>query len=261
MIIYHTLNDIHRQNWRNDINIVYTLMIINKIMCYNPTVSLTTAIIEWTLAIILPFKYSKTRTRYFTSVFLFFLGFYQFTEFMFCKTNQADLWMRLGFIAYTLLPAIGLHTTLYYFKIKWNLFWIYIIPILYIIGAVAATNFVLESKCHDIFVTARNIFSSVDSPLASIRFGIYTAYYFSFILAACIIAIRAYLKETNYKKQKVLLAFPTAVFLMSFPTFILVIIFPTLNIQFPSILCHFALLLALTVFIGARWDHELHIKK
>ena len=65
--------------------------------------------------------------------------------------------MRLGFIAYTLLPAIGLHTTLYYFKIKWSLFWIYIIPILYIIGALAA-NFVVESKCHDIFVTARNIF-------------------------------------------------------------------------------------------------------
>ena len=234
--------------------------LICAIMCYNPTVSLTTAIIEWTLAIVLPFKYPKTRTRFFTSVFMIFLGLYQFTEFMFCKTNQADLWMRLGFMAYTLLPAIGLHTTLHYFKIKINLFWIYIIPIAYIIGAGLATNFVVESKCHDIFVTARNIFSSVNSPLEAAKFGFYTAYYFSFILIACLIGIRAYLKETNRQKQRIYLIFPMAVFLMSFPTFTLIIMLPALNIQFPSILCHFALLLALTVFVGARWDHELHSK-
>jgi len=230
-------------------------------MCYNPTISLTTAIIEWTLAIILPWKYTKTRTRFFSSALMFFLGLYQFTEFMFCKTNQADLWMRIGFMAYSLLPAIGLHTTLHYLKIKFNIFWIYIIPVLYIIGAASTTNFVVESKCYDIFVTARNIFSNINSPLASLRFGIYTAYYFGFILIACLIGIRAYLKETNQKRQKILLTFPIAVFLMSFPTFILIIIFPALNIQFPSVLCHFALLLALTIFIGARWDDELNHKK
>ena len=226
-------------------------------MCYNPAVSLTTAIIEWTLAIIIPWKYPKNRVRYFSSTLMFFLGLYQFTEFMFCKTNQADLWMRVGFIAYSLLPAICLHTTLYYFKIKFNIFWIYIIPFLYITGAIATTNFVLESKCHDIFVTARNIFSNINSPLASVRFGVYVAYYLSFILIACLISIRGYLKETNHKKQKILLAFPLAVFLMSFPTFILIVIFPALNIQFPSVLCHFGLLLALTIFLGARWEHEL----
>ncbi len=229
-------------------------------MCYNPTVSLTTAIIEWTLGIIIPWKYSRNRVCYFSSALMFFLGLYQFTEFMFCKTNQTDLWIRIGFIAYSVLPSIGLHTTLYYFKIKFNIFWLYIIPAIYIIGAALVSNFVVDGQCHDIFVTARNLFNNVDSPLASIRFGIYAAYYFCFILIACLICIRAYMKETNNKKQKVILAFPTAVFLMSFPTFILIVIFPALNIQFPSILCHFGLLLALMIFIGARWDHELNTK-
>src|SRR3989339_540354 len=91
-------------------------------MCYNPTVSLTTAIIEWTFAILIPWKYPKNRVRYFSSILMFFLGLYQFTEFMFCKTNQPDLWMRLGFLAYSLLPAIGLHSTLHYFKMKINIF-------------------------------------------------------------------------------------------------------------------------------------------
>jgi len=230
-------------------------------MCYNPTISLTTAIIEWTLAIIIPWKYPKNRIRFFSSALMFFLGLYQFTEFMFCKTNQADLWMRIGFMAYSLLPAIGLHATLYYFKIKINIFWLYVIPVAYIIGAAMTTNFITESKCHDIFVTARNIFSRIDSPLTSLRFGIFTAYYFIFILLVCIIGICAYLKETNHKKQRVLLAFPTAVIIMSFPTFILIILFPALNMQFPSVLCHFGLLFALTIFLGSRWDHELQTKK
>lgn len=230
-------------------------------MCYNPTISLTTAIIEWTLGIIIPWKYPKNRIRYFSSVLMFFLGLYQFTEFMFCKTNQADLWMRIGFIAYSLLPAIGLHSTLYYFKIKINLLWLYTIPAIYIIGAATTTKFIVEGKCHDIFVTARNIFSSIDSPLTSIRSGIFTAYYFIFILLVCIIGVRAYLKETDQRKQRVLLVIPTGVIAMSFPTFILIILFPALNIQFPSVLCHFGLLFALTVFLSARWEHELQITK
>ena len=230
-------------------------------MCYNPTISITTAIIEWTMAIIIPYKYPKNRVRYFSSFLMFLLGLYQFTEFMLCKTNQADLWMRIGFIAYSLLPALGLHTTLHYFKIKFNLFWIYLIPTIYIISAAATTNFVVENKCHDIFVTTRNIFSNISSPFTMARFGIYTAYYFSFILIACLISIRAYMKETNHKKQKIFLTFPMATFLMSFPTFILIILFPALNFQFPSVLCHFALLFALMIFIGARWEHELNTKK
>ncbi len=228
-------------------------------MCYNPTISLTTAIIEWILAIIIPWKYPKNRVRYFSSFLMFFMGLYQFTEFMLCKTGQTDLWIRIGFMAYSLLPAIGLHTTLHYFKIKYNIFWIYIIPTVYIIGAATTTKFVTEGKCHDIFVTARNIFSNISTPFTSVRFGIYTAYYFSFILAACIVSIRAYMREKNSKKQKILLAFPMATFLMSFPTFILIVLFPALNLQFPSVLCHFALLFALMIFIGTRWEHELNI--
>jgi len=127
--------------------------------------------------------------------------------------------------------------------------------------ATTAPIFLVNGQCHNIFITAHNIFSDVSSPLSSIRFGIYTAYYFAFILIACLIGIRAYLKEANQKKQKIYLMFPLGVFLMAFPTYILMILFPALNYQFPSILCHFALLFALTIFIGTRWEHENNIKK
>lgn len=225
-------------------------------MCYTPSVSIGTAIVEWILAIILPLKYNQSKVRFFMSALMIFLGLYQFTEFMLCRTNQADLWMRLGFMAYTVLPAIALHSSVYYFKIKLNIFWIYIIPFIYIIIAATTPNFIAEAKCHAIFVSTHNTIFSFTDPIKLTSFIIYIAYYFGFILWCCLIGIKAYLKEKNHKKQKLFLILPLAIFLMSFPTFLLLIVFPTLNVRFPSVLCHFALLLALTAFMGARLEHE-----
>jgi hypothetical protein len=49
---------------------------------------------------------------------------------------------------------------------------------------------------------------------------------------------------------------PIAVLLMSLPTFILMVIFPFFDIMFPSVLCHFALLLAIVVFVGTYLEHK-----
>ena len=225
-------------------------------MCYNPTISIATAITEWILAVILPFKYNRARVRFFMSALLVFLGLYQFTEFMLCQTDRADLWMRLGFIAYTMLPAIGLHSSVYYFKKKVNVFWIYILPAIYIIIALTTSQFVLEAKCYAIFVYASNAIFSYTDPIKLFGFIVYVAYYFGFILWCSLIGVKAYLKEKDQQKQKIALILPLGIFLMAFPTFVLIVVFPTLNIRFPSVLCHFGLLLALTAFIGARLEQE-----
>ena len=225
-------------------------------MCFNPAVSITTAITEWILAAILPWKYNRARVRYFMSTLLIFLGIYQFTEFMLCKTGNADLWMRFGFIAYTVLPAIGLHSSVYYLKKKFNAFWIYIIPAIYIIFAIVTPQFVLEAKCYAIFVYASNSIFSYTDPIKLFSFIVYVAYYFGFILLSSTMGIKAYLNEKDPHKQKMFLILPLAIFLMAFPTFVLIVVFPTLNIRFPSVLCHFGLLLALTAFVGARKEHE-----
>lgn len=229
-------------------------------MCFNPTVSLSTAIIEWILAFILTWKYPQATIRKFTAVFLFTLGLYQFAEFMVCRTGHWELWMRVGFIAYSFLPAMALHTTLFYLKINFNRYLIYVIPVIVSLLAITKQNFIETGICHSIFVTAKTTLFNLQSVFGIIGFGIYLAYYFGLILVSCLLAFRAYNKEKNQKKKKVLLALPLAVFLMCFPTFILIIIFPAFNIMFPSVLCHFALLLALVIFVGVRWEHEYNLK-
>jgi len=150
-----------------------------------------------------------------------------------------------------------MHATTTYLKIKLNIFWIYIVPVIFITLAFLTPNFVKNGECHSVFVTAQNTLFSFTEPIKLVGFSIYLLYYFGFILITCLLFIRAYFKEKNTKKQKVLLSLPLAIFLMSFPTFVLIILFPAFEVRFPSILCHFALLLAVTAFIGARYEHQL----
>ena len=50
-------------------------------MCFTPAVSLTTAIIEWALALTLIVAYRKSVLRPYAVVLLILLGAYQFAEF------------------------------------------------------------------------------------------------------------------------------------------------------------------------------------
>ncbi len=224
-------------------------------MCFNSTVSLTTAVIELGLSIIMPWKFPKASLKYFFALLLFLLGFYQFTEFMLCKTGNAELWVRAGFITYSFLPAMGLDMTLTYFKIKRHRLLLYFFPVVYSLIAIFTTNFVQVGQCNAIFVTARYIFSQ---DYNFVLWLAYVTYYALVTIFACFIALKYYFSEKNNKKRKVFLMLPVAVLLMSLPTFILMVIFPYFNIMFPSVLCHFALLLAIVVFIGAYWEHKLN---
>jgi protein-S-isoprenylcysteine O-methyltransferase Ste14 len=65
------------------------------------------------------------------------------------------------------------------------------------------------------------------------------------------------MQEKDVEKKKLYLLLPLGVLIMSVPTFILMVVFPNLNFMFPSVLCHFALLLAIVTFVGVYWKHKL----
>ena len=224
-------------------------------MCYTPVVSLTTAIIEFILAAILPFKYPKATLKYFFAFFLFMLGLYEFTEFMLCKTGHDIFWVRAGFIVYSFLPALGLHAALFYLKSKINRLALYTVPVA--LTLIAFTNDqIWQGTCNTIFITTKTILSQHPT-----LFFIYIAYYVSFTLLICWLSIKEYSRVRSHLKRIMSITWIIAILLMSVPTFVLIIIFPELGVRFPSVLCFFALLLALTIFIGVRMEHQLRSKK
>lgn len=216
-------------------------------MCFTPVVSLTTALIEWALAIVLLAFYRRSTLRIFGAALLFLLGAYQFGEFMLCTTSHVELWGTVAFLSYAFLPAVGLHAVAAYLRRRVKLALLYGLPAVFAVVAVVQEPFVRHAACETLFVTLRTYFSS------GIQWTAFAAYYFGYILAAFLILRRALRTERGSRKAACRWLF-AAILLMFVPTLVLLFMFPVLRVMFPSVLCHFALLTAAAFFIAVHKD-------
>ncbi|MDP3881980.1 MAG: hypothetical protein Q8Q31_03850 [Nanoarchaeota archaeon] len=217
-------------------------------MCYTPFISAFTAIIEWVLALILIAFYRKSCLTPFFAVLLFLLGLYQASEYFLCMTERL-IWVNIGFIAYSFLPAIGLHSVLHYYNLKRNILLLYMIPVIYTAFSLLQPNFVVSGTCMPVFVqavTTLSLNSHIGWP--------YMVYYGGFIGGALAVVWYRYSKIRTASQKKISLALIIGILLMTLPTYALIMVLPSFGIMFPSVLCHFALLLAIFFFWAAYLD-------
>lgn len=180
------------------------------------------------------------------------LGGYQFSEFLLCVTPFTELWTKVGFVIYTFLPAVALHSVLFRLNKKittMRLAFIYAVPVVTICAALIPGLMVAQALCETIFITA-HIFQPND--LGYFTFWVYCVYYAGFIIASAVISINAYIMMKSKSDRNLFLYYPAAIALMTIPTFIFLVVFPHFGLRFPSVLCHFALFLAAVVFAGVR---------
>jgi len=230
-------------------------------MCFTPWISLSTAIIELALATILLLFFKKTTFRNFFAGFIYLLGFYQFTEYMVCSAENPFLWAKIGFITYSLFPAIALHATLKFLKKKPSKILIYFIPIVATITAFVIPGFIIKAECNGFFVSVQTIFNTSTYLFDSILFWIYVGYYFGFIFLAIILAYINYRKQKNKLKKEIEIIEIFGILLMTIPVILLIIIFPFSGQMFPSILCQFALFVAIAAFIGVYLESKIKKKR
>jgi len=225
-------------------------------MCYTPTVSLATAIIEFVLVIILLLFFKKSTLRNFFAVFIFLLGFYQLTEFMICTSSNPFLWAKAGVIAFTFLPAVVLHAFMKFLKKKTNLIFLYSIPV--ISTAVILIYPVITSvSCGTFFVEVHTIFLEARTFLQTLPYLIYILYYFGFIILAGVLFYQDYKKQRSKIKREIEVVELSGMVLMGLAALILLLIFPFLGIRFPSVLCQFALFVAIAAFVGVYLESKL----
>ena len=78
--------------------------------CFSPPVMIATFIIEIVLAIIVFIRYRVTRFGKAAGFVLVLLAAFQLAEYRICTTTEIPLlWSRIGFVAITLLPLMGLY--------------------------------------------------------------------------------------------------------------------------------------------------------
>jgi len=213
-------------------------------------VSLSTAAIEFLAATILLIFFKKSMRNRFYALFIYALGFYQFTEFMLCTSNSL-LWAKLGFLTYTFLPAMLLHFIIRMTNIKFKNILLYIFPVIFSVISLIEKNFIILGECTRYFVSVQTMVSFAQN---KILFFSYVTYYFGFIIFSCFLLNKKYKKERNKIKRIIYFLMLIAILATLIPPITLFLIFPSFGVVFPSLYCEFAVLSTFAALLSAWID-------
>jgi hypothetical protein len=219
--------------------------------CFSPPVMMATFIIETTMALYTVWRYKLTRATQLIVASLFFLGLFQLSEYFVCGgwDLKASFWARVGFVAITTLPPLGLHILhviagrparkLVYFG--------------YLTMAMFIVYFTLYKSAFTGYACTGNyvIFQIGNRPAVA-----YALYYYGWLLTAMVLCVRwanYYLHKAKKVTDKVKLIRALLVGYLIFlvPTAVANSVSPETRRGIPSIMCGFAVLFAciLTFYI------------
>lgn len=209
----------------------------NTLYCFSPPVMLLTMAIEVTMFFYVIYRYKLDSITRIIAGILILLAIFQLAEFNVCGGYRSELFMHIGFVAITLLPALGLHLI---YKIakknnKWVLSISYLASLLFAIALGFQNTAFLSRVCggnYSIFTLANKVG------------GYYFTYYYLLLIIGiglCLYFARSASK--TIKKALYLQAFGYLSFLL--PTGIVNTINPKTINGIPSIMCGFAVIYAL----------------
>ncbi len=226
-------------------------------MCFTPLISIIIAIFEFLVAIIVLSVYKENKTSKILAVFMFVLGFYQFTQFMVCKTSYSNLWSTIGFVTYSFLPAIGVYLVNIFVKKIKNPRNLFIAPIIVTFYTIINHDFIKSVSCNKYFIS---VSTYVFTPENYIYKWVYMIYYFGFI-ALCIYYLIQYIREEKDSiKRKMALILLIALITSLLPAIILLFIIPGLRSGFPSIYCEFSVIFTISTLYIAKLESKLNKK-
>lgn len=219
-----------------------------QLFCFSPPVMIATFLFEIFSALYIAWRYVLNNTTRIIIAILVCLAVFQYAEYTICQ-NLNISWAKIGFVAITLLPPLGFHLaqeiSKKYSKILTTL--AYGSAALFA-GYFLLSNAISESVCGGNYVIFHYVLPIEWS---------YSVYYYGWLFVGLFYSLwRA--TQMNLKKQLntrhalQLLALGYVLFML--PTTIVNVINPTTVIGIPSIMCGFAVILAviLTFFIIPR---------
>ncbi|MBT4022668.1 hypothetical protein HOK76_04095 [archaeon] len=219
-------------------------------MCFAPYVSLSTSMIEFLLSIYFLTKNPRDKLNRMIALISFLLGLYQLNEFLIC-TTRAPIFTILAMSVTAILPALAVSYALIMWRKKLNFGWNIIIylPIFFFITMFSVMKYYHTSaQCMSIFILYPNTY------LIGKFFGFYyLAYLFGAVILFNLCSTNAKTKPEKVLSQLGMLG----MFIFTVPTFVFLIFLPSLEVQFASVLCEFALLLAIE-FIFVLWYKDKH---
>ena len=145
----------------------------NTFYCFSPEVMLATFVIEMILAAYTFMRYRMTSFGMVASAILVMLATFQVAEYQICAGDGGLLWARIGMIAITILPILGLHLILLINNTEKLLKAVYFVAIISVIFFALLPVAITDSVCGGNYVIFK-------SDLAQF-FRIYSLYYFGLL--------------------------------------------------------------------------------
>lgn len=212
-----------------------------KMYCFSPAVMLGTFVIEIALAFWVIFRYKMNEVGILTVLLLVFLATFQVAEFNVCESGWIDslLASRIGYVAITMLPPLGIHLA---YAIAGSKKRPLLIPA-YVTAALFAVFFLFIGQSLSGHACMGNYIIFQVLPESSLLYGFY---YYGWLIAGVWLCFKLQAKPTATSALTGL-AFGYLAFMV-----------PTTTVNFldrntiegiPSIMCGFAILLALTLVL------------
>ncbi len=213
----------------------------NTLYCFTPEVMIATFVVEISLA---AYVFIRRRTTFFgrlSAVLLVLLGIFQFAEYQICGGLDSVLWAKIGIIAISLLPIIGLHLILKIWGSTRVMKWLYAAGGAMILYIIFSPVVITGATCGGNYVIFKG---------GSALYSLFSVYYFSFLFFGIWLAFRqaTRLKGNNAKKDAL---YWMVIGYLSFimPMAIVLALYEYTLVGVTSIMCGFAVIFALILAI------------
>lgn len=207
--------------------------------CFSPTVILLTFLVESGLALYTWWRYKASPFRRRAIIFLALLALFQGSEFLICQGASPEVWARVGFIATAFLPVLGidficlLRKKRFYTELGYAVAAAFSMVMVFYPGVFRAT-----------VCTGKFVAFYTDAPAFDIA---YAAYYLTMLFLGIMLAWQGLKEKKANQKALAWLIVGYASFML--PTFALYAFVVITRVGFASVLCGFAVLMALILVI------------
>jgi hypothetical protein len=212
----------------------------DKLYCFSPPIMIATFLIEMSFAIYILYRYKLTPVARIAVAVLLGLAVFQFAEYNVCESSlgmDSLTWARIGYVAITLLPPLGIHLATVIARKKQRL----------LVGAAYASAAVFAF----IFLFVGHGMTGQECLGNYVMFGIaewavipYIIYYYGWLAVSVFYSVREATKQKGAIRSAL---FGLAIGYLAFiiPTTAVNLIDPSTVAGIPSIMCGFAVILAL----------------
>lgn len=208
--------------------------------CFSPPVMAATFLIEIVLAIVVIWKYKLNPISRIVVLILLFLAIFQAAEFMICEVwgFGSVTWSRIGHVAITMLPPLGIHLAYEIAGAKKR-------PLLitaYVTAGAFVAFFLFAGSSLE---SAACLGNYVIFELTKGSVWLYSLYYYGWLFAGIWLCNQLVGQTKKKNIQSALYGIATGYALFILPTATVNLIDPTTISGIPSIMCGFAVLFAL----------------